>query len=189
MTTRSRPHDARRLDVAAFAREAAQLDGRWPLTDLSRVLDACHPDAAAPGADVSWHARGEARALRSGGAEIRLHLTVDAPLVLVCQRCLGPVASPLHVERALRFVAGEDEAARLDAESEDDVLELTRALDLQALAEDELLLALPLVPRHDACPPDAPARYEPRDEQGVADEKPQPFAALAALKRGPRAPH
>ena len=58
----------------------------------------------------------------------------------------------------------------------------SRAFDLHALIEDELLLALPLVPRHDDCPSRcrAPAPTPTRR----AEERPQhPFAALAALRR------
>ncbi len=185
-----RPHDAERLDVAAFARSAAELGGQWPVAQLPRVLEACHPDAAASPARVSWKARGEARNVRGGAVEIWLHLTVDAPLILICQRCLGPVASAQHVERSLRFVAGEQQAAELDAESEDDVLALTRALDVKTLVEDELLLALPLVPRHEVCPPDAPARYAADEADAAPEEEEQhPFAALATLKRDPPTPH
>ena len=46
-----------------------------------------------------------------------------------------------------------------------------------ALIEDEVLLGLPLAPRHDDCRPDA-------IEKAKAD-KPNPFAVLAALKRKP----
>jgi hypothetical protein len=83
-----------------------------------------------------------------------------------------------------RFVAGEDAAAALDAESEDDVLALTPALDLRQLIEDELLLALPIVPRHDHCPEPLPRAFA--DPQGAASPAENPFAALAALKRDPR---
>ena len=48
---------------------------------------------------------------------------------------------PLRVDRRFFFVAGEDAAASLDAESDDDVLTLEPALDLKSLVEDELLLA------------------------------------------------
>ena len=57
-----------------------------------------------------------------------------------------------QVERRIRFVDGEDAGGALDADSDDDVLALTPALDLHELVEDELLLALPLVPRHEVCP-------------------------------------
>lgn len=57
------------------------------------------------------------------------------------------------------------------------------ALDLQALIEDELLLALPIVPRHDLCPePLARAFVEDEGESRAEDS---PFAALSVLKRGP----
>ncbi len=56
------------------------------------------------------------------------------------------------VDRSFRFVADEDTAAALDDEAEEDVLALSRSFDLLALVEDELLMALPVVPRHEVCP-------------------------------------
>jgi uncharacterized protein len=78
------------------------------------------------------------------------------------------------------FVDDEAAAAELDAESEDDVLVSSAHFDLLALVEDELLLALPIVPRHDACPAPLPAPSDDLSEEPRAN----PFAALAALKRG-----
>jgi uncharacterized protein len=89
----------------------------------------------------------------------------------------------LQVERRLRFVHGEDAAAQLDAQSEDDVLALTRALDLRELIEDELLLALPIVPRHEVCAEPLPVAIDAEADAPAGDPAPGPFAALAALKR------
>jgi uncharacterized protein len=178
----ARDVDPLRLDVVAFAKDAGELQGRWPLRELVRLHDAVHPDVRLGDADVVvWKARGEWR--RAGGSPGQpwLHVTASASVALVCQRCLGPVVEPLAIERSFLFVHGEDAAAQLDADSEDDVLALTRALDLRDLLEDELLLALPLVPRHGLCP--EPLRVP--DMPDVASDKPNPFAALAALKRGP----
>ena len=74
---------------------------------------------------------------------------------------------------------GEDAAAQLDAASDDDVLALTRALDLRELIEDELLLGLPIVPRHDVCP----APLTPPTDMLVDEPESNPFAVLAGLKR------
>ena len=63
------------------------------------------------------------------------------------------------------------------------VLALTPALDLADLIEDELLLALPLVPRHDVCP--APLPVPDNADVPEEDEPVNPFAALAALKTKP----
>ena len=122
----------------------------------------------------------ESRPVRGGPPQTWLHLHAQASLALVCQRCLGPVETPLMAQRSFLFVAGEETAAQLDADSEDDVLALTRSLDLQELVEDELLLALPLVPRHELCPQPLPMEHGDAPDE----ERPNPFAALAALKRG-----
>ncbi len=114
-------------------------------------------------------------------AEIWLHLTARACVWRDCQRCLQPVALALDLARALRFVADEATAEALDAESEDDVLALPRYLDLHELVEDELLLALPLVPMHMQCPQALPTSvdFDAGDELAAPAH---PFAALAALQ-------
>jgi uncharacterized protein len=181
---KSRPVDPRRLDVEAFAKDGGSLEGEWPMTMLRRLADAAHPDTKPSELQAArWSARGEHRPMRGGPPQIWLHLHGEGRIPLVCQRCLGPVDTPIEADRSFLFVEGEDAAAALDADSEDDVLALTRALDLQALVEDELLLALPLVPRHDVCPEPLPLSHDDAPEE----EKPNPFAALAALKRGGKA--
>jgi uncharacterized protein len=177
----SKEFDPFRLDVTAFAKAAGELAGRWPLAQFDRLTDAAVADALpAEGGEVDWSARGEARSMRGGESQVWLHVAAATRLPLECQRCLKPVEVPVSVERSFLFVHGEDAAAQLDADSEDDVLALTRALDLRELIEDELLLALPIVPRHEVCP--VPL-VVPIDVDELADEKPNPFAALAGLKR------
>lgn len=186
----AREFDPFRLDVEAFAKEGASLAGRWPLTQLDRLAESAlaEPDPGAEalaGREVTWQLRGELRALRGGDSQIWLHLNARTELPLECQRCLKPVVTGVDAERSFLFVRGEDAAAQLDADSEHDVLALTRALDLRELIEDELLLALPLVPRHDVCPSPLPIPTS-ADDGAAAEAPPHPFAGLAALKRGPR---
>jgi len=179
---KSRPFDPLHLDVEAFAKEGAELQGQWPLRALDRLADAVHAECPLGDADVAnWRARGEYRPVRGAAPQVWLHVGADARLALVCQRCLGPVEASIEAQRSFLFVHGEDTAAQLDADSEDDVLALTRSLDLRGLVEDELLLALPLVPRHEACPQPLPVA----DAASPLDVPPNPFAALASLKRGP----
>jgi len=175
-----RTRDPLRLDVEPFAKEGGSLEGQWPLADLPRLAESTHAEAKPRAADlVSWSVRGELRPVRGDAPQIWLHLTARARVGLECQRCLHPVAAELEARRSFRFVAGETTAAELDADSEDDVLALTRALDVRELVEDELILTLPLVPRHDTCPQplDVPA-----SEPEPVEERPNPFAGLAALK-------
>lgn len=177
-----RPHDPLHLDVAAFAADAGRLSGHWPGLTLGRLAETQTPPQDMALAGVTWSAQGERTPVPGGDAEIWLALGVRAPVWLTCQRCLQPFQVPIEFERRLRFVRGEAEAEALDAESEHDVLALSRSLDLRELVEDEVLLALPLVPRHDACPQPLPmsAGELPADD---ADDAPaHPFAALQALK-------
>jgi uncharacterized protein len=170
-----RMHDPLRLDIAAAAAEGATLAGRWPLASLSRLHAGADGDL-----EVAWTAGFEQRAVHGAAPHAWLHLKADASVARECQRCLQPVLLPLHVDRVFRFVPTEEEAAALDADSEDDVLAASPRFDLRALVEDELLLALPLVPKHDACP----VSWQPEPPEDAQREN--PFAALAALKRAKR---
>jgi uncharacterized protein len=185
MASSSRELDPRRLDVAAFAGGGGELAGEWPADRLPRLLAATlAPQDGTARAPIAWRANGERRVLVAAGAQPSLSIAADTEVTLECQRCLQPMRLPLHAERRIFFVEGEEAAAALDVESEDDVLALTPALDLRELIEDELLLALPLVARHAHCPEPLPRAFV-EDDPAVAPAD-NPFAALAALKRGPR---
>lgn len=179
---KARGFDPLRLDVAAFAKEEERLESDWPLSGLGRLAESAAAEAPPSEADrVRWQARGETRPVRGGPAEVWLHLAAQTRIGLPCQRCLQPLPVDLAVQRSFRFVAGEEAAAAMDADSEDDVLALTRALDLRELIEDELLLGLPLVPRHERCEPPRSLADDQAEDQ-APEEMPHPFAALAALK-------
>lgn len=174
--------DARRLDVRRFAEDGARLASDAPLGGYARLLG----ETQGRGADnvVHWEAQGELANpghLRPG---IWMHLRARATLPLVCQRCLAPVDVEAAVERSFRFVEDEDTAAAEDDAAEEDVLALSRSFDLVELVEDELLMDLPVAPRHEVCPETLPfASTDPEFEAAMAD-KPRPFAALARLKSG-----
>ena len=175
--------DPRRLDVAALARTAGQLDGQWPLSAMPRLLqDALEPAAVEPVASVTWSARGSSKPVAGAEPEMRLQLHARTQLWLCCQRCLQPVAVALDVQPSLRFVRGESQAEALDEQSEEDVLALSATLDLQRLVEDELILALPLVPRHERCPQPLPMSAG-EDEVAASSAPDHAFAGLAVLRR------
>ena len=141
-------------------------------------------DGRAQAGEVAWSARGQLRPVVGADPEIWLHVAAHAQVRLACQRCLKAVTLDLDATRALRFVADEATAQALDAECEDDVLALPRLLDLHGLVEDELLLALPLVPMHDRCPEPLPMSVGEADDASEP-AAPKPFAVLAGLGRKP----
>ncbi len=143
------------LDIQAFAGAGARFAGIDSLPHFPRLLSESAGDADAYAAiELRWQATGDMRASADGLEAPWLRLTADATLPLVCQRCGEPVDQALHVDRWFRFVVDEATAEREDEDAEEDVLVTSRNFDLYGLIEDELLLALPITPRHDGCPTD-----------------------------------
>ena len=176
-------HDPRHLDIQAFAQAGARLQGEGRLADWPRLLQEQRPGSDQPSGPVRWQLQGRMLPVAGGGAQVGLVLQAQVDLAMQCQRCLTPVLEPLVAEREFLFVADEATAEALDDESEADVLVISRDFDALSLIEDELILSLPLVPRHDACPQTLPSQaVDPAFEQ--ASERPNPFAALASLKKG-----
>lgn len=174
---------ARRLDVKSFAEEAGTLRGEQAVGEYMRLMAETQLRGSA--ALVTWAATGELRNAGHVQPEIWLHLEAKAVLALTCQRCLGPVDVEVVVDRPFRFVSDEEMAAAQDEESEEDVLALSRTFDLVELVEDELLMEMPLAPRHQVCP--VPVRLAVADDEFEAASgtaRDNPFAVLDQLKKG-----
>ena len=108
----------------------------------------------------------------------RLRLRVDGVISVACQRCLEPLELEIASERS--FVLAEREEDLMDlAEEPDDVESLLAQteLDIRALAEDEVLLQIPMAPMHadDVC-----KRPEWADDRG---REAAAFSVLGALKK------
>ena len=174
-----RPPQASRVNMQAFAESSVPMVETIKLENLERLNQ--EYDGPQPDLPVNWQAVAELRAGSTGQMDIWLHLTADTSLSLTCQRCMGAVPAPLKVDRWYRFVATEDIAMAEDDGSEEDLLVLTPQFDLLAVLEDELLMALPLIPMHDACPITPVFSAGAIDAPAVVAAKPNPFAALAQL--------
>lgn len=190
----------RKLDVSEFARCSGHFSGELSLADMPRLKALCMlPSAGEHGVtmpQIQWQARGQSQLQRVGDPQVWLYLEVKTRLPLRCERCLKPVEESFALSLSYRFVPTEEQAAIEDEESVEDVLALTQTLDLHALCEDELILALPLVAVHERCPDplvpgmdSAEVMLEVSDdgmlsqEDVSAGEKPHPFAALEAFKK------
>lgn len=167
--------------MQTFAEAGVPLVEVTPLQNMQRLALECI--GLQPDSTVNWQATPEMRAGSTGQMDIWLHLTADTTVPLTCQRCMGVVQTVLQVDQWYRFVATEDIAMAEDDASDEDLLVLTPQYDLAEVLEDELLMALPLVPKHDVCP------ELPAFSAGVVDtlepvtDKPNPFSVLAQLKK------
>ncbi len=176
MTTHQRPP---KIDVKQAGQSSQQLAGQDVLSNYERLLE--ETQGLGGQNAVNWTVRGDLQPDANGQAQVGLFLSVSTSLPLTCQRCLGPVDVPVQIERAFRFVETEAQAELEDDASPEDLLVLSRDFDLAALIEDEVLMDLPVVPRHDTCP--VPVKLTAADAGFVeASPKPSPFAVLAGLK-------
>lgn len=154
------------VDSLEFARDGRSIAEDVPLAAFGRLADVLADNAGALAVEL----RGE----RDEEGKSFLSLKVQGNLDLHCQRCLGVVTLAVDVDSRLLLVAPGEEWP--DEELEDDridAIEASRELAVLPLVEDEVLLALPIVARHEQCRP--PMAVE-------AESKPSPFAALAKLK-------
>jgi uncharacterized protein len=112
-----------------------------------------------------------------------LHGHYQTEVALICQRCLEQVVVPLDSQCDVGFVESDEAAKNLPKHYEPVIVD-DEPLDLHALIEDELLLALPPVPMHPMETCEHPPGYTP-DPVDVEEpaEKPNPFSVLASLKR------
>ena len=124
----------------------------------------------------------------SPGAEPQqtLELAVKGRIHLVCQSCLEDCGLELAQDSRFVMVATEDEADAFPMEDEQqEPLVASQHFDLLGLIEDEILLSLPLIPKHleGACQVRTSSFG---DGTGVEDasEKPQnPFNILKNMKK------
>jgi uncharacterized protein len=167
------PTPASQVDANLLAARGALAEREFELRDLPRVMEV----GASKGAvSASLHF-----------SELDAHPVVQGHLsgtvVMACQRCCADVDVVLDEPFALALVQSE-EAAGLVAEQYDAVIADPLRLDLRWLVEEQVLLALPLIPRHDdegRCALEAASSAGARAPD--ADSAQHPFANLRDLLR------
>lgn len=161
------------VDSLKFAAEGRSVTGSMALSRMSRLADVLLNHTGRLDCVLSGF---EER--RFGAVKLGLHLQVSGCLTLHCQRCLAEVAHECAVDSRLLLIPPGEVWPEDELEADDyDAVPADKALSVLALVEEEVLLALPIVPRHADCqlPGDAGS--------GVGNESRSPFAALAGLKK------
>jgi DUF177 domain-containing protein len=112
-------------------------EGVLPVAELPRLVAALAKDSG----EVAYNLDFEQGQL----GDPELHVRLAARLTLECQRTLQPFEWPVEVDTRLGLLACEEDAAALPEQCEPLLLE-HGTLQPRKVIEDELLLALPLVP-------------------------------------------
>ena len=153
------------IDGLEFARTGALLQGKFPVADMPRLRSSLHSTQVLLGYEM--------RGVPEERGKPALKLKVEGTLQLTCQRCLEAMDWPLRVASTLELATSEAalESEPLEAEGPEQVV-AGKEMPVLELVEDEVLLALPLAPRHERCAARAAAK---------APDRASPFARLRGM--------
>ncbi len=130
------------IDGLQFARAALERRGNVGMERLPRLAQLrCSTEG------LEYRLRGG----RAGNGKPCLRLSVTGSLELVCQRCLDPIQVPIAIDAELQLAENAREIS--EADDEIDRVIASRHMDIAWLVEDEVILALPMAPRHEECVP------------------------------------
>ena len=176
MSTRSsEPRVPEVLDAWRMVAARRDFEGSLPLSSLSRLRDSlCDGGLGNGEGEVRFSLQFDCDALQVPYVELR----IDAALPLECQRTLQRFLQPVHLVQRLGLIRDEADEAGLPEGYEPLLMPEDGMLRPAELVEDELILAVPVVPTMpgtEAMEQDWPVQAE---EQAQAN----PFATLGQLK-------
>jgi uncharacterized protein len=126
-------------DLESLANRGVTLSGELDIDKLTRLKSLLHSDSGSVRATLRFRQRGD--------GWLQSELGLRAAVELVCQRCLEPFRQELAEQVNVVLADGDSLPATVPAGFEPFELEGGRLQPVQ-LIEDELLVALPLVPKH-----------------------------------------
>ena len=134
-------------DPFGFARRQDVASGQLPLSGFERLADVLADDEGG----ITYHLCGQLQP--EAGRDFFLLLRLEGLLNLVCQRCLKPYAWPVDLNVRLKLYRSGQQIPDDEMATDDhDVLVAGAQLDVLTVVEDELLLAMPFIPKHTVCP-------------------------------------
>jgi uncharacterized protein len=157
------------INTHEFIKQSLEIHGKIRASQIPAIQNSLF--ASQDTGEVHYTLSGEA----SHQAKHRLKLMLTGQIRLCCQRCLGEMSYPIVSSAWFEVVVDESTDPELDGEDEVDYLVASDRFDVEALVEEELLLCLPLAPKHEdgACVGNA---------DSITGQKQNPFQVLKGLK-------
>ncbi len=109
---------------------------------------------------------------------------IKSQLQMLCQRCLTPVTTTVNTEIALVIFTEEPSQYEKIPPDYDVIILPNKPVSLLELIENELILAIPIVAKHEICPSN---EFQIKDEfqaqnDDIAEPKVNPFSVLEKFK-------
>ena len=153
------------------------------ISDLPRVAKEVSAVLAGDGFD--WEVETHFENLPGSEPQQILELGLEGRLHLVCQRCLLDCAVDLAEKRRFILVNSEAEADDYPLEDDDqEPLVASQQFNLLDTIEDEVLLSIPLIPKHPEgfCEPTATSFGDAGEGEG-SEKRENPFNILKNMKK------
>jgi uncharacterized protein len=159
------------MDVWRMVANQRQFEGSLPLARMARLVELL--------ADAEGECRYSIEFYRDPLKIDVMHMQLSATLPLICQRSLERFMYPVEIDQRLGLISEESQEASMPEGMEAVLIEGNGEVSPFQLIEDELLLAVPLVP----VSPNA-SELDPKwtEEEPIEEDKPHPFASLKLLK-------
>lgn len=167
------------IDPFRLATREEQLQGNIPIKQMKRLKSALLADKGEVYIDVRFSVDINHVALATG--------LIKTELSIQCQRCMEEMTLPVKVDLELAFARSEVEMNRMPEGYEATLIEDTPVM-LSDIIEDEILLALPTIPKHqdENCMTDNLANSWTQQQANETDtedvKQDNPFDVLAGLK-------
>ncbi|CAK9884683.1 MAG: Large ribosomal RNA subunit accumulation protein YceD [Candidatus Erwinia impunctatus] len=162
------------LDPVRTAQKRLDYEGVYTAAQVTRIAESVVSVGSDVSCAMSFTIDNQRLAVLRGSAEV--------DVTLCCQRCGQSFPHHVHVTYCFSPVSSEEQAEALPEEYEPVDINEFGEIDLLAVIEDEIILALPVVPVHDSEHCEVSDADMVFGELPAEAEKPNPFAVLASLK-------
>ncbi len=155
------------IDGMQFARTEQSVEGGFAVKTLPRLLETL----ASGDGEIRYRIQGRYQV----NDKPVLECSISGSVQLQCQRCLAAMTHQLDIHSRLVLVSSEAKLPDTQDEPDDvDTIVASAEMVVAELVEEEILLSLPMIPRHEVCELAAAGKQQ-KGHTG--------FAALAGLKK------
>ena len=156
------------LKLFNFAKKEINLSGLYQISDFPKISEIASNKRDNVRIDLSFCLKNNKTPCVDG--------IIDLDIVLPCQRCLDDLSIALKVNFNLAFVKHGQLSEELDSHYETYLIE-EEELATHDLISDEILLSIPMVPKHDY-----DCIKEINEQEIVEGKSENPFAKLKKMK-------
>ena len=160
------------IDPFRYAEQNLRLDGAVKIADMQRLRSNVNSSGDSVTVDLQFGVDEQGVTFIKGWLKTRL--------TLQCQRCMEPYIYEIMSNFIVGVVSTLDEANALPEQYEP-ALAKEGELALRELIEDEIILNLPIIPRHD--PEDCKIKLPLADSGWEQSKNENPFQVLESLKK------